>query len=187
MEELTSIVETEQKLRDVWHLLPEEIADFPIETWTEMTVTVAEPDSPYRPVNRFRSLLQESNVVRYLRPEVALMEPCFNDLLPLIDEGVSITLIDRPSCHSYFISAYPEQSMEMERRDNFTVLEHDDLPQCGIGLLDNQVAVSCFTPDSGTIQALIDTEVQTVRDWAESTYSSFEEEARPVILDSYMK
>ncbi|WP_433634041.1 helix-turn-helix transcriptional regulator [Halomicrococcus sp. NG-SE-24] len=187
MEDLIELSETEQKLRDIWHWLPDEVIELPTETWSELTVTLPEPDSPYRPVNRFKSLLQQTNEVRYLRPEVALMEPCFDALLSLIDAGVDMTLIDRPSCHAYFITTYPERSLEMEKRDNFTVLEHDKLPQCGIGLLETRVIISCYEQDSGSVQALIDTDVPAIREWAESTYASFEIDARPVTPEAYME
>jgi predicted transcriptional regulator len=187
MEGLIDLFETERKLRDIWHWVPDEVIEVPTETWSEMTVTLPEPDSPYRPVNRFKSLLQQTNEVRYLRPEVALMEPCFDALLLLIDAGVDMTLIDRPSCHAYFITTYPERSLEMEKRDNFTVLEHDELPQCGIGLLETRITISCYEQDSGSVQALIDTDVPAIREWAESTYASFEIDARPVNPEAYIE
>lgn len=46
MEDLLERVETERKLRDVWNWLPDEVGDFPVETWTDLTVTVADPDPP---------------------------------------------------------------------------------------------------------------------------------------------
>ncbi len=185
--DLIDLFEIERKLRDIWHWLPDEVIEAPAETWSEMTITLPEPDSPYRPVNRFKSLLQQTNRVRYLRPEVALMEPCFDALFSLIDAGVDMTLIDRPSCHAYFITTYPERSLEMVKRDNFTVLEHDELPKCGIGLLETRVTISCYEQDSGSVQALIDTDVPAIREWAESTYASFEIDARPVNPETYVE
>lgn len=180
MEDLIERVETERTLRHVWHWLPDAIGEFPFETWSELTVTVAEPDAPYRPVGRFESLLRETTTVRSLRPEVALMDPCFDVLHRLIDEGVDVTLIDRPECHAYFISTYPDRSSAMMQRDNFTVLEHDDLPPYGIGLLDERVTISCYEQDSGTVHALIDTDAPAVREWAASAYETYRSGARRV-------
>ena len=58
MEDLIARVQTERRLRNVWHWLPDDVTEFTIETWSETNITVAEPDSPYRPVNRFQSLLR---------------------------------------------------------------------------------------------------------------------------------
>lgn len=179
MEELIALVETQRKLGDVWHWLPDEVAACTVESWAGMHVTIADPDFPYRPVNRFESLLRETDALRFLRPEVALMEPCLDLLFQVVEAGTDVTLIDRPSCHRYFLSRYPERSSAMLQQETFTVLEHDELPECGIGILDDTVVISCYERDSGTVHGLIDTDVPAVREWAESTYASFESEARP--------
>ncbi|UWG50443.1 Transcriptional regulator, contains HTH domain [Halalkaliarchaeum sp. AArc-CO] len=180
MQVLIDRVETERKLRDVWHWLPEEFGELSVETWPDLRVTVAEPDFPYRPINRFESLLQGTTRFRCLRPEVSLMEPCFGLLFQLLDDEANITLIDRRACHAYFLSTYPERSAEMIQRDTFTALEHDRLPSHGIGLLDDRVTISCFEKGSGTVRALIDTDSQEVREWAESIYASYRADARPI-------
>jgi predicted transcriptional regulator len=180
MEDLIDRVETERELRSVWHWLPDAISELPFETWSEFTITIAEPDAPYRPVGRFESLLREAATVRFLRPEVALMDLCFDLIYQLIGEGVEVTLIDRPECHAYFLSTYPQRSSEMVRRDNFTTLEHDDLPPYGVGLLDERVTISCYEEDSGTVHALVDSNAPAVREWAESVYESYRSSARHI-------
>ncbi len=178
MNDLIERVETERKLRHVWHWLPDTISELPFDTWSELTVTVAEPDAPYRPARRFESLLRETTTVRFLRPEVALMDLCFDLLHRLVAEGADITLIDRPECHAYFLSTYPVRSSEMEHHDNFTVLEHDEFPPYGVGLLDARVTISCYEPGSGTVHALIDTDTPAVREWAEAVYETYRSSAR---------
>ena len=179
-ETLLDRVETERRLRDVWHWLPDEIREFPIEIWSELTVTVADPDGPYRPVTRFESLLERTTTLRYLRPEVALMEPCFDVLCRQVDAGVDVTVIDRPNCHKYFLSTYPERCGQLLERDNFTVLEHDELPPHGTGLLDDRVVISCYEQQRGSVQAVIDTDVPAVREWAQSVYDRYSRDARPI-------
>lgn len=178
MGDLLELVETERTLRDIWHWLPDEIGEFPFETWSELTITVAEPDTPYEPVKRLASLLREMTTVRFLHPEVALMDLCFDVLYRLVREGVDMTLIDRPECHAYFLSTYPNRSSEMVRQDNFTILEHDELPPYGVGLLDERVTISCYERDSGTVCALIDTDAPVVREWATSVYDAYSSSAR---------
>jgi hypothetical protein len=183
MEDLIVRVGTERTLRYVWPWLPDEISELPFETWSELTITVAEPDSPYCPVGRFESLLRGTTTLRFLCPGVALMDLCFDVIHQLVDNGVDMTLIDRPECHSYFVSTYPHRSSEMLQRDNFTILEHDEFPAYGIGLLDDCVTISCYEQGSGTVHAVIDTDAPAVREWAESTYESYRSEARPHTLE----
>jgi len=180
MEDLIERIETERKLRDVWHWLPDEVSDYPLETWAAMTVTVAKPDAPHRPVNRFESLLQEASELRLVRPEIAMMEPCFDVLRQLVHEGVDVVLVDRPHSHTYFLSTYPERSSAMMQWDNFTVLEHDHLPPHGIGILDEHVAISCYERESGTVHALIDSDGPAVREWAQPVVETYTSDARPV-------
>ena len=180
MDDLLDWFETERKLRDVWHWLPDEISEFPIETWSELTITVADPDVPYRPVKRFESLLKETTTLRFLHPAVALMDPCFDVLCQQVDNGADVTLIDRPNCHTYFLSTYPKRSSELLQQDNFTVLEHDELPPHGTGLLNDRVVISCYEQDSGTVQAVIDTDVRVIHKWAQSVYEGYRSGARPI-------
>jgi len=179
MEDLIERVETERTMRYVWPWLPDEISEFSFETWAELTITVAEPDSPYSPVRRFESLLQDTTTLRFLRPEVALMDPCFDVVHQRVEDGVDMTLIDRPECHAYFLSTYPDRSSEMVQQDNFTVLEHDDFPAYGIGLLDDCVAISCYEQGSGTVHAVIDTDAPVVHEWAKSVYETYASMAQP--------
>lgn len=177
--DLLDLVETEQMVRDNWHWLPDEIREAPVETWTGLTTTVADPDAPYRPVGRFQSLFEQTSTLRFLRPEVALMEPSFDHLCRRIDDGVDVTLIDRPNCHAYFVSTYPEQCSNLLDSDNFTVLEARDLPAYGVGLLDECVVVTAYERESGTVQAIIDTDDPAIREWADTVYDRYAATARP--------
>lgn len=180
MEDAIDRVKTERELRDVWHWLPDVVGELPAETWSELTVTVADPELPYRPVNRFESLLESTTTLRFVRPEVALMDPCLDLLSERVDSGVDVTLIDRPNCHLYFLTTYPERSSELLQRTNFTALQHDELPPYGTGLLDERVVISCYEQDSGMAQAVIDTDVPAVRNWAQSVYERYRSDARPI-------
>lgn len=185
MVDLLDRVDAERTVRDVWHWLPDAVGEFPVETWGDMVVTVAEPDHPYRPVNRFEEILRETSELRYLRPAIALGEPCVEVIWGLVEDGLEVTLIDRPSCHEYFLSTYPERSLAVLAHDNFTVLEHDDLPANGVGLLDDRAAISCYEPESGAVQAFLDTDDDVARNWARAVFADYKAEARPVDPDRY--
>lgn len=182
MEELIDRINTERDLREIWDLLPGEEFGFTIDMCSKAVVTLADPDDPYAPLERFESLFNGTETVRFLRPEIALMEPCFEVLRGLIETGAEITFVDRPSCNTYFFSTYPEQSREMLRRENFTILEHEGLPPFGIGTLDDRITIVCYQPDIGAVRAILDSSETSVRAWARSTISSYENESEKLEL-----
>lgn len=178
MEDLIERVETERKLRDVWHYLPDEVSEFTFETHSETTVTIAEYDTPYRPVNRFKSLFQESDRFQFVGIDVGLYEPCKDEFRQRILNGMEAEIIDPPNVARYMCSTYPERCAELVESGNLTVLLHDDLPPYGISLFDDRIAISGYDHDSGGLKALIDTNTPEARKWAESVYTSYKSDAR---------
>lgn len=184
VEELLERLETERQFRDVWQWLPLEVRELGLETMSDAVVTVAAVDDPYRPVNRFVSLLRETDRFRFVGFDLALLEPCQVELCQRIVDGMRTEIIDPPSIASYIRSTYPEQSTETLESGNLTVLLHDDLPAYSISLFDDRVGICGYNPDSGTVRVLIDTDVPAVREWAESVYETYRREARPFAIEA---
>jgi predicted transcriptional regulator len=184
MRELIDRIEAEQRLRDVWQWLPTETSGFSIEMASDAVVTDATVDDPYAPVNRFVSLLRETDRFRFAGYDVALLEPCRDELRERIVDGMETEVIEPPSVAKYILSAYEQHCSEPLESGNLTVLVHDELPTYGIGLFDDDIALSCYNPDSGTVQVLLDTDTPAAREWAESTYESYRREARPLPFET---
>ncbi|WP_121744738.1 helix-turn-helix transcriptional regulator [Natronorubrum halophilum] len=184
MRELIERIETERKLRDVWQWLPSEASGFSIEMGSEAVVTDAEADDPYRPVNRFLSLLRETDRFRFVGFDVALLEPCKNELRRRILNGMHTEIIDPPNVAKYILSTYPDHCSPPLESDNLTVWLHDDLPSYGVSLFDERIGISCYNPANGTVQVLIDTDTAEAREWAEWTYETYRQEARPLALET---
>ncbi len=183
MEDVIDRMETERTLRDVWHWLPEDEREFTIEMCTDATLTVAEPDDPYRPVNRFATLLRETSEFRFVGSDVALLEPCKDVLRQQIVDGMRTVIIDPPTVARYILETYPEHCSEPLESGNLTVVTHDELPPYGVSLFDDRVAISCYDQDSGTVRVLIETTAPAARAWAESTYSTYHDEAQPLATE----
>jgi len=184
MVELIDRFETERKLRDVWHWLPGEETGFTIETCSDAVVTVAEADDPYRPVNRFASLLRETDRFRFVGLDVALLEPCKDELRQRIIDGMHAEIIDSPSSARCVLSTYPEHCSEPLESGNLTVRLHDDLPPYGVSIFDDRIAISGYDSDSGTVPVLFDTDDPAAREWAEKTFEFYRRGARPLVLES---
>ena len=170
--ELIERVETERKLRDVWHLLPEEESGFSVEMCADAVVTVADADDPYRPVNRFVSLLRETDEFRFTGLDVALLEPCKEEFCERIVDGAVAEIVNPPRVANYVRTTCPELFSDALASGNLTVRLHDDLPTYGVCIFDDRVAVSAYDPDGVAVRVLVDTDDPEAREWAESTYAS---------------
>ncbi|ADJ14619.1 helix-turn-helix transcriptional regulator [Halalkalicoccus jeotgali] len=182
--ELIDRIETERRLRDVWPLLAIREGDLGIGALSDAVVTVAAADDPYRPVNRFVSLLRETERFRFAGPELALLEPCRDELRRRILDGMTTEIVDPPGGADRILSTYPDHCAAPLESGNLTVFVCEDLPTYGLCLLDDRVGISGYDPDSGTVRALIDTDAPAVREWAESTYETHRRKARPLVPET---
>ena len=180
MRDLLDRLETERKLRDVWTWLPTEVDGFSIEMAVDAVVTRAVAGDPYRPINRFVSLLQETDRFRFVGPDLALLEPCRDEFRRRILDGLHAEIIDPPRVARYVLSTYPEHCTPSLESGNLTILLHDDLPTYGVSLFDRRIGISCYNPTTGTVQAFIDTDSPDAREWGEAMYASVREEAWPI-------
>ncbi|NHN41616.1 MarR family transcriptional regulator [Halorubellus sp. JP-L1] len=181
--ELLDRVETERRLRDVWRLLPNEADGFGIEMCTDAVVTVARAADPYGPVNRFASLLEETDRLRFVGFDVSLLAPCVDEFCRALDAGMETELIESPGVVGRIHETCPEQFADRLSGGDLTVSVHDALPAFGVGILDTRVAISGCDPDSGAVAVLVDTEDPVARAWAASLYESYRREATPIGLE----
>lgn len=179
--------ETERKLRDVWHWLPGEESGFTIDMCADAVVTVADADDPYRPVTRFMSLLEETDRFRFVGFDVALLQPCKDELCQQIIDGMQTEIIDPPRVARYIRSTCPELFSETLESGNLTVRLHDDLPSYGVGLFDDRIALSGYDPDSVMVRVLVDTDDSEAREWAESIYETYRRETPTVPLETIVE
>jgi len=180
MAELLERIETERQLRAVWSELPIDSCELPVEAVTDATVTVAEASAPYRPVDRFVSLLEDTDRFRFLGSELALIEPCRTEVCQLVVDGMRAEIIDPPGVAIDVLETYPELCARTLDTGNVTVYLHEDLPEYSLCLLDDRVAIPGYDPVSGTVRALIDTGTDAAREWAESTFALYRREAEPL-------
>jgi predicted transcriptional regulator len=184
MADLIERVETERTLRNVWQSLPGEESGFSVEMCTDAVVTVAEADNPYRPVNRFVSLLGETTEFRFAGFDVALLEPCKDELCGRIIDGMRTEIIDPPRVAEYIRSTCPELFTETLESGNLTIRLHDDLPPYGVGLFDDRIAITGYDPDSVAVRVLVDTDTPEAREWAESIYTSYRRRTPTIPLET---
>ncbi len=178
--ELLTRIETERNLRHVWAWLPTDGDGITLEMVADAVVTTAEASDPYAPLHRFESLLAATDRFRFVGSDLALLEPCRDLFRERILEGMSAEIIDPPQVVRYIRSTYPDHCAGAVESDSLTILVHDTPPPYGVSLFDERIGISCHHPETGTIQAFLDTGSADARRWAERTYTSYRREARPL-------
>ena len=184
MAELIERVEIERNLRHVWQWLPDEESGFTIEMCTDAVVTVAEANNPYGPINRFMTLIRETDRFRFVGVDIALLEPCRDEFCQRIIDGMETEIIDPPSVAEYVRSTYPDLSSKTLASGNLTIRLHDDLPPYGVGLFDDRIVICGYDRDSVTVRVLVDTDSPEAREWAESKYAFYRRQTPTVPLET---
>jgi predicted transcriptional regulator len=172
MADLIDRVETEQKLRDVWRLLPDQDSGFTIDMCVDATITVAEPEDPTGPISRFCSLIGDAEALRFTGLDVAMLDSCKDELCGQIVEGMETELINPPRVANYIRSNCPELFSEALESGNLEFRLHDGLPHYGVSILEDRVAIIGYDSESVTVRVLVDTDDTDAREWAESMFTS---------------
>lgn len=184
--DLIERVELESQLRDIWQVLPGEDTGFTIEMCANAVVTVAEPENPYAPINRFQTLLEDTDTVRILGSSLALLEPCREDFCGRVIDGMQADIVDPPSAATYIRTTYPDLSSRTLESGNLTIHLHDDLPGYSVAIFDDRVAIIGHEPGSETVRVLVDTDNASARDWAMETFDRYARQTPTVPLETVL-
>ncbi|WP_049922679.1 helix-turn-helix transcriptional regulator [Halopiger djelfimassiliensis] len=183
MQDLLERFETEQALRHVWQYLPDESSGFTVDLVADGVVTVAAADDPYGPVNRFQSLLDGADRVRFVGCDVALLEPCTDELRRRIADGRHTELIGPPNMGDAIRSACPEEFADAIESGTLTVHVNEELPPYGVGHFDERVAISGSDPNSGTVRVVIDIDTPEAREWANAICTTVRNQCRALAVE----
>ena len=178
----TDRMNTERRLRDIWQWLPGEVNGFTLGMLTGANITVVEPGNPYGPANHCASLYRETDRLRGF--DAALTAPHhFEELYNQVVDGMNAEIIFPPTVSEDIASTYPQKASEVLESDSFTLWLHDGLPLNRVLIFDDCVGIGGYDGDSGVLQVYVDTDTPEAREWAESTFESYRQEARSLIPD----
>ncbi|MCL9816344.1 helix-turn-helix transcriptional regulator [Natronocalculus amylovorans] len=176
-------IQIEQKLRTICKQLPIEETELEIEEFVDAVVTVAEIVEPYRPISRFVSLLKETQTLRFLGVDLALLAPCRDEFQAQILDGTAVEIIDPLDVTQHIQQAYANHCQTAIESGNLAIYTVREQPPYGIAVFDERVAICGYEPQSGAIRILVDTSSPTVRRWAKSTYGQHKRDAVPLLID----
>ena len=174
----TATVETAWELAPVLAAADAHDVAFEAAAFADATVTTAAPGNPYRPVERFMSLVDATDELRGLDP--AIINPLHIDALhERIVGGMTTEVVFPTSVVAELLETNPERAERTFASGNFSILVHDDLP-FGLTLCAERVGVGSYDDDTGLLRTYADTDAPAAREWAEAVYDDYRDAAIPL-------
>lgn len=156
----------------------EDHQDFVVEPFVDATITVAEPDDPYRPVERFVALVRETDTFRGFN--TTHMAPLvLGDFHQEVFSSSDTEMVYLPGIVETLFETYPEQASAAVERGHLTLRTREDLPY-GLAIFDERVGIGGYDETTGMMQVFVDTDAPIAREWAERVYESVRADSEPI-------
>ena len=171
-------IRTADRMAPLLDVVCEDHQEFVVEPFVDARVTTAEADDPYRPVERFISLVGESSMFRGFN--TTHMAPLvLGEFHQQVFEETETEIIYLPSIVEKLVETYPEQAREAVERGHLTLRTRDELPY-GLAIFDECVGIGGYDERTGQMQVFVDTESAIAREWAERVYASVRADSEPL-------
>ncbi|GAA0235146.1 helix-turn-helix transcriptional regulator [Haladaptatus pallidirubidus] len=152
-----------------------------VELLTDATITVQKPGDPYQPVRRFVSLLRDSKTLRGF--DTTTIAPMYVDeIRENIFDGMQTEIIYLPTVIDQILSDHRKATTQAIDGGHLELLVHERLP-FGLAMFDDRIGVGGYD-EIGILRVFADTANPDVREWAESLYERYYEEATPLVEHS---
>lgn len=172
-------VQTANRLSPLLDCICEDLREFVIESFVDATVTVAAPEEPYRPIERFISLVKKSET--FCGFNTTHMAPIvLGEFHRQVFDETETEMVYLPHVAEKLFEAYPEHASEAIESGHLTLRTRDELPY-GLALFDDHVGIGGYDESTGQMQVFVDTESPVAREWAERVYASVRADSEPIV------
>ncbi len=152
--------------------------EFVVEPFVDATVTVAEPDDPYGPVERFISLVDESETFRGFNT-THMVPLVLGEFRQRVFDETDTEIVSLPHIVEKLFETYPDRATDAIECGQLTLRTRGDLPY-GLALFDGRVGIGGYDEATGLMQVFVDTDSPIAREWAERVYTSVRADSEPV-------
>ncbi len=171
-------VRTVHRLAPLLDTICEDHQEFVLEPFVDAKVTLATPNDPYQPVERFISLLGESETFRGFNT---------THMAPLVLGGFHVQIFEETDTEMVYLphiaeklfETYPERAREAIDRGHLTLRTRDDLPY-GLAIFDERVGIGGYDEATGLMQVFVDTDEPIACEWADRVYASIRADSEPL-------
>ncbi|WP_415383312.1 helix-turn-helix transcriptional regulator [Halosimplex sp. TS25] len=171
-------VRTAHRLTPLLNAICEDHREFVVEPFVDATVTVAELDDPYGPVERFVALVDESETFRGFN--TTQMAPLlFGEFHQQLFEETDTEIIYLPHTVEKLFETHPERARAAIDRGHLTLRTRTELPY-GLAIFDERVGIGGYDETTGLMEVFVDTEDPIGCEWAERVYTSVRADSDPL-------
>lgn len=171
-------VRTAHRLAPLLDVICEDHQEFVVEPFVDATVTVAEPDNPYQPVERFLSLVDTSATFRGFN--TTHMAPlAIGEFHQHVFDGTDTEIIYLPPILEKLLETYPTRVTEAVDRGHLTLRTREELPY-GLAIFDECVGIGGYDERTGLMEVFVDTDSPIAREWAQRVYTSVRADSEPL-------
>lgn len=152
---------------------------FDIETLTEASITVSSAHSPYAPLNKYIDVLQDADRFRCLLSTVGLQSlvPARNCIVRQGQPHEAVFSADLARTLRTE-SEYANQLEKLLEAEHYDAFVADTEISYYLGIADDCVQIG--VEDDGILQAIVETNAEEIREWAEQTFQSYRTRAEPL-------
>lgn len=147
----------------------------PIEAFANATVTSADRGDPFAPLARFVSLVRESDSLRMF-DSYAIAPTYIDEIHGRVLDGMRTIVVERPDVAEDIMENYPAKCVQLCASEFLEMRLHEGLP-FGLVILDDCIGIGVRDSDTGIPRAFVDTESNEAREWAETIFESYWNEA----------
>lgn len=163
-----------QRLQPFLETLTNQSVDVDVGLFEEAVLTETKPTNPYAPVARFMELLRESETLYGF--DTTTIAPIYvEDIRSEIFGGMETDVVYLSAVVDEMFDAYPEAIASAVESGQLTLSTHDELP-FGLAIFDDRVGLGGYD-ETGMLSAFVDTDAQEAREWAETLYRQYRDEA----------
>ena len=171
-------VRSADRLAPLLEAICEDHQEFVVEPFVDATVTVAEPEDPYRPVERFVSLVGGSESFRGFN--TTHMAPvALGGFHREVFEGTDTEIVYLPTIAEKLFETYPDRAREAAERGHLALRTREELPY-GLAVFDERVGIGGYDERTGLMEVFVDTDSPIAREWAERVYASVRADSEPL-------
>lgn len=172
-------VHTVHRLAPLLDVICEDHQEFVIEPFVDAKITPAEPDNPYQPIERFMSLLGESETLRGFN--TTHMAPLvLGEFHQQIFEKTDTEIVYLPVIIEKLLETYPKRAREAIDRGHLSLRTRDELPY-GLAIFDERVGMGGYDETTGLMQVFVDTDAPIAYEWANRVYDSVRADSEPLV------